>query len=267
MGEEIYYPLIHDMTWSYSRISTFDQCPYKFFLKYISDSREVPMFYAEFGSFIHRILEGFYKGELTKDEMLMTFLTDFSSEVKGDRPSAEIVGKYIQKGSEYLRGFEPFPYKMLEVEKRIDFELNGRRFVGFIDYLGEDSDGGLIIVDNKSRDLKPRSNRKKPTLKDAELDEMLKQLYVYSYGIQEEFGRAPKKLCFNCFKAGVFIEEDFNEVARDDAFRWAFKTIEEIEEEEDFDPSLDYFYCNFLCEVHDDCVYHEEFQNSFKRGR
>lgn len=267
MGDAIYYPLIHDMTWSYSRITTFEQCPYKFFLKYISDCEDIPMFYAQFGSFIHRLLERFYRGELSKDEMRMDFLLNFSTEVKGDRPSADLVEKYIRKGSEYLGSFEPFPYKMLEVEKKIEFELNGYKFVGFIDFLGEDEEGGLVIIDNKSRDLKPRSKRKKPTLKDVELDEMLRQLYVYSLGVLEEYGRNPTKLCFNCFKSGVFIEEMFNEDACHDAFRWVTNMIEDIELEEDFDPSLDYFYCNYLCGLHNDCVYHEEFQKDFKRGR
>ena len=37
--------------------------------------------------------------------------------------------------------------------------------------MGEE-DGYLVIVDNKSRDLKQRSKREKPTLKDKELDSM-----------------------------------------------------------------------------------------------
>ena len=35
-----------------------------------------------------------------------------------------------------------------------------------VDVLGQDDDGEYIIIDNKSRDLKPRSNREKPTMND-----------------------------------------------------------------------------------------------------
>lgn len=35
MGEISYRPLIEAMTWSYSRLEIFDDCPYRWFLTYI----------------------------------------------------------------------------------------------------------------------------------------------------------------------------------------------------------------------------------------
>lgn len=35
MGEINYAPLIDDMVWSYSRIKAFEDCPYRWYLKYI----------------------------------------------------------------------------------------------------------------------------------------------------------------------------------------------------------------------------------------
>ena len=57
MGEVSYRPLIEDMVWSYSRIECFDDCPYRWYLKYISGMKESPMFYTSYGSFMHRLLE------------------------------------------------------------------------------------------------------------------------------------------------------------------------------------------------------------------
>lgn len=126
--------------------------------------------------------------------------------------------------------------------------------MGYIDYLGE-KDGELYVVDNKSRDLKPRSKRAKPTLKDAELDDMLRQLYIYSGAVKQEYGRFPKKLCFNCFKAGTFIEEPFSETAYQEAIDWAQKSIEEIKDADDFNPYVEYFGCRYICGVSDECCY------------
>ena len=214
------------------------------------------MFYASYGSFMHKLIERYYMGTLSKEDMLTEFLLNFQTEVKGDRPNAKIVEKYINAGVEYLKSFNPFPYNMIEVEKRVDFELSGNKFVGFIDFLGE-LDGELYIVDNKSRDMKPRSKRKKPTQKDMELDEMLRQLYIYSEAIKQEYGRYPKGLCFNCFKSGVFIEEPFKEDACRNAIEWAVKSIEYIKDENWFNPSIDYFGCRYLCGVSDECCYIE----------
>lgn len=255
MGQEIYRPLIEGMTWSYSRISSFHDCPYRWFLRYIKDCKEAPQFYSSYGSFMHKLIEKYYRGELTKEGMLTEFLFDFQKEVQGERPKESVVQKYIQSGLEYLKTFEPFPYNMIDVEKKVRFEIEGIPFVGFIDYLGE-SDGEYILVDNKSRDLKPRSNRDKPTLKDKELDEMLRQLYIYSAAVKQEYGKFPKLLCFNCFKSGVFIKEPFEEKAYDEAMQWAIDGVNTIINTEDFPPKAEFFACRYICGVKDDCCYY-----------
>ncbi len=205
---------------------------------------------------MHKLIELYYRGELTKEEMSSKFLLDFQTEVKGERPQASTVEKYIRSGLEYLNSFKPFPYKMVDVEKKIKFEISGVPFVGVIDYLGE-KDGELYIVDNKSRDLKPRSRRAVPTGKDKELDSMLKQLYVYSEAIKSEFGIYPKALCFNCFKSGAFIEEPFDPDAHKSALEWVEKSIEDIKDTEIFYPRIDFFTCNNLCGLKDECCYYQ----------
>lgn len=256
MSEMIYRPLIEDMTWSYSRIKCFEDCPYRFYLKYISGCKEAPQFYASYGSFMHKLIEEFYKGIITKEEMLTKFLFGFQENVIGRRPQQSTVEKYIQLGIEYLKGFTPFPYNMVAVEKKVEFELGGKKFIGFIDYLGE-KDGEYYIVDNKSRELKPRSGRKKPTVKDQELDEMLKQLYLYAAAIKQEYGKFPNALCFNCFKNRVFIEEPFSEKTFSETIEWFLKTIDDIADENDFLPYLDFFSCNYICGVNNECCYYE----------
>lgn len=224
------------------------------FLKYIKKYEETPQFYSSYGSFMHKLIEQFYRGELTKEEMQTKFLFDFSKEVQGIRPQGSTVKKYIECGRQYLKMFEPFPYTMLSVEKKVNFEIGDIPFVGFIDYLGE-KDNELYIVDNKSRDLEPRSGKKQPTVKDRELDEMLRQLYIYSAAVKQEYGKFPKALCFNCFKAGTFIEEPFNEKAYNEAIEWANKNIEDIKNADDFYPNVEFFNCYYICGISDECCY------------
>ena len=260
MKNSIYRMIADGFVWSYSRIECFCDCPYRFFLKYFAGVKEKPLFYSSYGSFIHKLIEQYYKGALTKDEMVTRFLMDFSKEVRGTRPQESTVTKYIQCGCEYLRSFQPFRFNMIDVEKRVEFNIDGIPFVGVIDYLGEE-DGELVIVDNKSRDLKPRSKRAKPTLKDQELDSMLKQLYIYSAAVKQEYGKLPKLLCFNCFRTGTFIEEPFNEDAYNAAIEWAKKQVEDIKDADDFYPQIDYFSCNFICGVDKECEYYESYKS------
>lgn len=249
-----YRPLIENMTWSYSRIESFNDCPYRWFLKYIKKCKEEPQFYSSYGSFVHKLIELFYLGQLTKDEMQIKFLFEFSKEVKGVRPQESTVKKYIQAGNDYFKQFKPFAFNMIAVEKKVEFEIDGIPFVGFIDFLGEKA-GEYYIVDNKSRDLKPRSGHKAPTVKDRELDKMLRQPYIYSAAVKQEYGKFPKALCFNCFKTRTFIEEPFDEDAYNKTVEWAKKSIETIKDTDGFHPNRDFFACSFICGVSNECCY------------
>lgn len=224
------------------------------FLRYIKNYKEKPMFYASYGSFIHKLLELYYLGILNKDDMLADFLSNFSTEVRGSRPSGNVVSKYIKAGSDYFKTFEPFDGKTLGAETKVKFKVGERDFVGFVDFIGE-KDGELYIVDNKSRELKSRSQRKKPTAKDQELDSMLRQLYLYSAAIKQRYGTYPDWLCFNCFRNKKFIKERFDKDKYQETLDWATKTIENISNAESFPPSVEFFKCKYLCGFNDICCY------------
>ena len=204
MGDISYKPLIQDMRWSFSRIESFDSCKWKWFLHYIREWEEDDLFYNSYGSLIHEIIQLYYTGKLKKEQMPLYFLKNFSERVSGERPAESTVQKYISAGLNYTRNFKPFDLNCVGVEKKIEFSIDGIQFVGFIDFLGE-KDNEFYIIDHKSRELKQRSKKLQKTSKDKELDEMLKQLYLYSAGIKQEFGKYPKKLCFNCFRNSIIL--------------------------------------------------------------
>lgn len=256
MGCEIWRPLIEDMTWSYSRIKSFDDCPYGWFLRYIRGEEGVPLFYSSFGSFVHELLAGFYRGELTRDEMKTKYIFGFRENVKGERPPGDVASNYFAKGLEYITNFEPLPFKILGVEEEVRFSACGMNLLGYIDLVGEDEDG-LAVIDHKSRDLRGRSKRKKPTMKDTELDDMLRQLYIYSAAVEQKYGRLPAKLVFNCYRTGTVITEPFVAEKYDEAIRWAHKTVERLKDAEEFYPQYDFFKCRNLCDYHESCCYYE----------
>lgn len=266
MDEMCFKPLIEDMTWSYSRVSSFDSCPGAWFYKYIRGHPEEQLFYSSFGKLVHDILEKFYKGKIKKEDMLFEFLTRINSDVKGERPEAKILDKYINGVSEYLNSFAPFPYEMIDVEKYVSFMVEDKRFVGVIDYIGM-KDGEYYIIDNKSGDLRKRSNRKYPTIKDMELDEKLRQLYLYAEAINQEYGKYPAFLCFNCFRTGVFIKEPFSIEKYNETKQWALEEIEKIENEEYFVSVPDYFRCKWLCGYGAECEEYQEYLAERRRGR
>ena len=254
MSEVSYRPLIEDMTFSYSRLTCFEDCRYRWFLKYIHGARDEPLFYSSFGSFMHSLIQRYYMGLIAKDDLPRVFLEEFTSSVQGKRPPGETVSKYIHDGLSYFRAFEPFPFSPVATERRLSFEVNGLKFVGFLDFLGE-KDGEYYIVDHKSHNLKPRSKRSKPTQNDLEIGRMLRQLYLYAEGVRQAFGKYPKALCFNCFRSNTFITEPFDRQAHQSAISWATALAASIMDESDFPPTIDFFPCTYLCPVSHTCEY------------
>lgn len=247
---------ISNMVWSYSRIHSFEDCPYKWYLRYVMGIKEEPQFYSSYGSFVHEILERYYKGELPKERMLPEFLSNFSKKVEGERPSAGILQSYIQQGVALFKDYRPLPYDVIAVEKKVGYSINGYKFTGIIDLVGN-KEGKLCVIDHKSRKLRQRSGRRKPTAKDEELDEMMKQLYIYAAAIEQEYGRTPDIIGFDCFRNQELIEEPFDQEAYRQALDWAISRIELIIKCTEFTPRPDSFFCNNLCGLGDECCYRE----------
>lgn len=258
MNGSIYKPLMDSMRWSYSRITSYENCPYSWYLKYLYGEEEQSNFYSSYGSFVHKLLERFFKGKISQKSLATEFLSAFHLNVSGRKPGTDIVSRHIESGYNYFREFNGFKYDMASVEERLSFDVDGVEFVGVIDYLGRDDDGGLVIVDHKSRDLKKRSKRSKPTKSDEELSRYLRQLYLYSIGVHKKYGEYPTKLCFNCFKSGVFIEEPFSIDTMSEVKEWALSLVSFISKQEDFQPNLDWFYCTNLCGFRDICCYYND---------
>ena len=264
MSDLIYRELMNDMRWSYTRIVSFEDCPYKWFLNYIRHEKPEQQFYSSFGSFIHKLLAQYYNGQITKSELPLRFLIDFKKEVQGELPSAQTVKKYIQQSKAYLDSFTDFKYDTVAVEERIDFEIDGVQFVCYIDFLGE-KNGEYYIIDHKSKDMKPRSDKSNPTKSDIDLDNMSRQLYLYAAAVKQKYGKFPKELCFNCFRTGVFIKLGFDEQKYNETIQWALNTIEKIKDTSDFRPNREYFYCRYICGFNSGCCYWQDYCKKGKR--
>lgn len=251
-----YSNIIAEMTWSYSRITTFEDCPYQFFLSYIKRLRKKPLFFSDYGSFMHKIIEQYLNRELDRSQLVSYYLNNFRGEIRGYAPNKSIFKNYFEQGLHYLSHID-FPYpNPVAVERKFDFELGGFPFTGIVDCIANDRDG-FIILDNKSRALKPRSNRKKPTKSDEELDSYLRQLYLYSAPIKEVFHTYPERLEFNCFRTGQLISESFQEKTFEQTKDWAVTTIEKIIDNDDWSPNMDYWKCRYLCDLNHCCEYYQ----------
>lgn len=247
--------------YSHSKLKTFDQCKYRYKLRYID---RVPpeigkSIEAHLGTVVHNALEWLYK-EVKKgrtpelDELIIYYSENWQKEIEEHKKEIVIIKKgleikdYFEKGIGYLINYytkhKPFKDKTVEVEKKIVVDLTDtHKLQGYIDRLvyNEETDEYEI------HDYKTSNSA--PTQDSIENDT---QLALYSIGIKEnlDYNKEIKLvwhyLSFNQKVESRRTEENLKKLKED-----TIKKIEEIESTAEFPPSKS-ILCNW-CEYKNIC--------------
>lgn len=248
--EELF--VMDTMTWSFSRLNSYYNCAYEWYLHYLECSKAENGFFGEYGSLIHKILEKYIKGELSLFDLNQYYEENFNEQIPHDAPPNKYVDirqSYYDKGIEYLNNIDLAldRYEILGVEKEIHFKIEDKDFVGYIDLLVRDKETGeIIIIDHKSASIKILKNGSISKSDQKHFLEFKRQLYLYSIPIVKEYGSV-SKLKWNMFKDQKWIEIPWKQEEYDEAIQWAKDTLKLIENESLWLPNQDYYYCNYLC--------------------
>ena len=245
--------LLDTMTWSFSRLNSFYNCPYEWKLRYIDCNKSENGFFGEYGSLIHKILEKYEKGELSLFELNDYYEEHFSESVPHDAPPnkyVDIKQSYYEKGLDYFNNIDLDldKYEVLGVEKEVRFQIAGKNFVGYIDLLLKEKETGkIIILDHKSASIKILKNGKVSKSDQEHVREFIRQLCLYAIPIIEEYGHVDE-LWWNLFKDKNWLKMPFNKEDYDEAIQWAEDTLKLIETEKEWLPNnSSSYYCNYLC--------------------
>lgn len=256
---------IDKMRWSYSRLSSFEHCKYEFYLNYIINNDDIYLaegnYYAEIGSYVHEILALIFEGKLKPENALDYFIDNYSDNVFYTARE-KVMEKSYQACIDYFAN-EDFSwlnnYEILGVEKEVNFKIGKYDFVGFIDLLLRDKrDGKIVIIDHKSAQYPLKQDGKVKKSSEKSYNSYKKQMYLYSYAVKELYDEFPKAIVWNHFKNGKLAWLDFSQDEYVEVMKWFTDTIHRIENEKDFEPSLEYFYCTNLCNFRNSCEYCEE---------
>lgn len=245
--------LLDTMTWSFSRLNSFYNCPYEWKLRYIDCNKSENGFFGEYGSLIHKILEKYEKGELSLFELNDYYEEHFSEDVPHDAPPnkyVDIKQSYYEKGLDYFNNIDLDldKYEVLGVEKEVRFQIAGKDFVGYIDLLLKEKETGkIIILDHKSASIKILKNGKVSKSDQEHVREFIRQLCLYAIPVIEEYGHVDE-LWWNLFKDKNWLKMSFNKEDYDEAIQWAEDTLKLIETEKEWLPNnSSLYYCNYLC--------------------
>lgn len=243
------------MVWSFSRLSSYHQCPYGFYLKYIQCNKGRPNFFGQYGSFVHEILEMYVKEEISLFEISQYYEENFSKYITCDAPTNKYVDirqSYYDKGLDYLDNIDLIldEYEILGVEKEVRFSIGGYEMIGYIDLLLKNrEDGSITVLDHKSASLKFKKNGE---VSKTDLEHVLnfkRQLYLYSMAVINEFKVEPKFLKWNLFKERKWLTVEFDHNEYKEALQWAEDTVKQIEQETAWLPNPSKYFCWNICDM------------------
>ena len=234
---------IDNMVFSYSNLTSFENCKYCWFKNYalqIRDRSDNP--FAEYGTLMHKIIEKLDTKEWDKCQAINTLVAEMEKINLPTFYNNDLNVSYYEQAVSFINNYNPLNTTLC-VEKEVEFTIGKYTFKGYIDRIATDDEGNIYIIDHKS---KGKFNSKQ------ELKDYARQLYLYSIPIIKQMGKQPKKLIFNLFRRQKLEEIEFNYDDFMEAQEWALRTIEEMKNTKDFPVTTNDFFRDNLCNFKND---------------
>lgn len=227
-------------------------------LQYIDLNKGSDSFFGQYGSCCHKVLEKFAKGEINIFNISQEYNRLFNKFVKEKAPFnkyTDLRKSYYKKGLQYFDNIDLdlSKYNILGIEKRVTFEIEGKKFVGCIDLLVEEKEtGDILIIDHKQKNLRMLKGGEISKTCEEELEGFRHQLYLYAIPIIEEYKGKKIKLCWNLYNNRAWYQEEFDQKKYEDSKKWAIGEIDKIVNETEWLPNnSNEFFCRNLCSMRD----------------
>lgn len=240
---------------SFSSLQTFLRCRYQYWQHYVlapdAPDRlpEEPNAFAEYGTFVHSLLERYERGELEVYELSRAFTDGYREVVPSpfpESPYTDMESLFYNNALDFFDSFDGLDdYKILGVEEEFLEPVTDEIVLhGFIDLVMEAPDGKLIIRDWKSKaGFTSRRERR----------EYARQLYLYSLHVRRKTGRYPDLLQFYHFRKQLPTDIPFRDGDYHEALDWVKRTVSEISRCAQWDASYNEWFCSHLCEYRNSC--------------
>lgn len=271
--------------WSFSSVSSYETCPYEYYLSRILKKKGLNNIYTKSGTLSHDLQEQFYNKEIEKKDMLYKFnygMLEIMS--KGYRFASEKIEKsYLDNMRLYFQNFqEDNRIKSCEVFVGLplwiyDNKLQDNYLQGWVDMVLEDENGDIHIGDFKSSTI----------FKGKDLLKKSKQLILYAIAYEFLYHKKVNSIFFDFMKyaeikikdkkkskiierkdiwllgddvdeirnAYVFVE--LTDEIKKETIEWFINTIHTINQDNEFDIGEDCgansYFCNQLCGHKNDC--------------
>ena len=232
------------MKWSFSRVTSFEQCPLGWWYTYhYKINREVTNAFSEYGSIFHDIMArqmifkmnncNIMSNQQMKEEFQERFYQIPWKFPDGSRQKIS----YLNDGLNYLMNWDSFKnYNVKAVERFEDFNIDNYTCTGGMDLLLE-KDDIFYLVDHKTS--RPYD--------DLDMGSKIRQLYFYGTIIKLIFGKFPEYIGFNFVRKNKLNFLKWNNDKYDETIDWFKNGIKKIETSKGFKANPSYYFCNHIC--------------------
>jgi RecB family exonuclease len=256
-------------TYSDSRVSTYEQCPYKFKLQYIEKQKpEMKNTIEAFlGQVVHKCLEDLYKKkkaneEISKESFIKQYRKTwnewYSDNVKIVKEN-QTANNYKKLGEKFLADYYDryTPFNQLEIiglETHDKITLSdGNQWQIRIDKLTRDKEGNYYVVDYKTSSRMKSQN-------EADKD---RQLAMYAIWVKNKFKDAKSvKLIWHMLAFNKEVVSERTDEQLDDLQEKVMSTIKEMETSTEFPGKVTHL-CPY-CEFKGNCSYLRDYKPKTK---
>lgn len=185
-----------DKLWSFSKASTYNQCSWLYYLKYVKKIRvKGDNCYTWWGTASHDLVQSMDAGESKVEDLpkllekkIDEYMIAVAKDEKIKFPNEDEYTHYIENIKLYFNNVAKKPYNVIN-EKPVLAVLEGVEkyvFQGYIDAEYVDEDGNLYIIDYKTSSMSGFSGEK--------LIEKATQLIIYAIGVNQHGRMIDKKM-------------------------------------------------------------------------
>lgn len=185
-----YIKLLNNMTWSFSRLHAWEQCPYAFYLKYIEERDGESNYYAANGKCMHEVFESIFTDKISVEQCTQFYSDNY--DLICDKTKQSIMDNTYEKCMDYLCNIDDFDnkkYEILGVEVKLEFKIGKYDFVGYADLVVKNKENGeVILIDHKQA---THFMKKDGTPLKNQLENFLAyrhQMYIYCKGVSLKMG-------------------------------------------------------------------------------
>ncbi len=182
-----YQDQLDRMTWSFSRLNAYHQCPYGWKLHYLDHVEQVGSGFADWGSLCHSIFEDYEKGNLLDFELLDAYEDRYPRYMHNEFPPTRgipLADRYYERGRELFASFPGFSesWEVLGVELEVAFEIEGKKFLGYTLGAGGVSTGSKGVMTININRLVQNATKDGRDISDAVAEQVQKiHKYLLAY--------------------------------------------------------------------------------------